>query len=139
MLVSGGQAGRVGHLHPHPREPPPCARTELQHVYPPTLRNPPPSPHLSERNYRLFAASQVLSNTGAWMQRVAQDWFVLSLSHSPTAVGLTIAAQFAPTLVFGLYGGVIADRYPRRRLLIGTQSRPRCCPPCWPSWPSPDT
>ncbi len=77
---------------------------------------------LSVRNYRLFAASQVLSNTGAWMQRVAQDWFVLTLSHSPTAVGLTIAAQFAPTLLFGLYGGVIADRYPRRALLIATQA-----------------
>jgi MFS family permease len=73
-------------------------------------------------NYRLFAGTQVLSNTGAWMQRVAQDWFVLSVSHSPTAVGVTIALQFAPTLVLGLYGGVIADRYSCRRLLLMTQT-----------------
>jgi MFS family permease len=76
---------------------------------------------LAVRNYRLFAASQTLSNTGAWMQRVAQDWFVLAVSHSATAVGVTIALQFAPTLVVGLYGGVLADRYPRRSLLLGTQ------------------
>ena len=56
------------------------------------------------------------------MQRVAQDWFVLAVSHSPTAVGVTIAMQFAPTLLFGLYGGVLADRYPRRSLLIATQT-----------------
>jgi MFS family permease len=77
---------------------------------------------LAVRNYRLFAASQTLSNTGAWMQRVAQDWFVLAASHSPTAVGVTVAMQFAPTLVFGLYGGMLADRYPRRSLLIATQA-----------------
>jgi MFS family permease len=76
---------------------------------------------LAVRNYRLFAASQTLSNTGAWMQRIAQDWLVLQLSHSPTAVGVTIAMQFAPTLLFGLYGGVLADRYPRRSLLLATQ------------------
>jgi MFS family permease len=91
-----------------------------------TSSSKPTRPHtfaaLSVRNYRLFAASQLLSNTVGWMQRVAQDWFVLSRSHSPTAVGLTIAAQFAPTLLLGLYGGVIADRYPRRRLLIATQA-----------------
>jgi MFS family permease len=77
---------------------------------------------LAVRNYRLFAASQLLANTGSWVQRVAQDWFVLSRSHSPTAVGVTVAMQFAPTLAFGLYGGVLADRYPRRRLLLATQS-----------------
>ncbi|MDP9221499.1 MAG: MFS transporter [Actinomycetota bacterium] len=74
------------------------------------------------RNYRLFASTQILSSTGAWMQRVAQDWFVLSVSHSPTAVGVTIAMQFAPTMLFGLYGGVIADRHPRRTLLLVTQT-----------------
>jgi MFS family permease len=77
---------------------------------------------LAVRNYRLFAASQTLSNTGAWMQRVAQDWFVLAVSHSPTAVGVTIAMQFTPTLLVGLYGGILADRYPRRSLLILTQT-----------------
>jgi MFS family permease len=74
------------------------------------------------RNYRLFASSQLLSNTGSWVQRIAQDWLVLSLTDSAMAVAITTAAQFAPLLLFGLYGGVVADRYPKRLLLLGTQS-----------------
>jgi len=77
---------------------------------------------LSVRNYRLFASGQVVSLTGTWMQRVAQDWLVLNLSHnSGTAIGLTTGLQFAPVLFFGLYGGVIADRFPKRRTLVITQ------------------
>lgn len=73
------------------------------------------------RNYRLFATGQVVSNTGTWMQRIAQDWLVLSLTGSASAVGITIALQFLPMLVFGLYGGVLADRLPKRPLLLATQ------------------
>ncbi|MFB0629384.1 MFS transporter [Streptomyces sp. AB3(2024)] len=73
------------------------------------------------RNYRLFAAGQAVSNTGTWMQRIAQDWLVLSLTGSASAVGITIALQFLPMLVFGLYGGVLADRLPKRPLLLATQ------------------
>ncbi|WP_424215460.1 MFS transporter [Streptomyces sp. BI20] len=73
------------------------------------------------RNYRLFAAGQLVSNTGTWAQRVAQDWLVLSLTGSASAVGITIALQFLPMLLFGLYGGVLADRLPKRPLLLGTQ------------------
>src|SRR5512139_1895065 len=74
------------------------------------------------RNYRLFAAGQVVSNTGTWMQRVAQDWLVLDLAHgSGTALGITTALQFLPMLLFGLWGGVVADRYSKRRLLVITQ------------------
>ena len=77
---------------------------------------------LAVRNYRLFASGQVVSLTGTWMQRVAQDWLVLNLSHnSGTAIGVTTGLQFAPVLFFGLYGGVIADRFPKRRILITTQ------------------
>ena len=76
---------------------------------------------LHVRNYRLFASGQVVSLTGTWMQRVAQDWLVLSLTHSAAAMGLTTALQFLPMLLFGMYGGVLADRYPKRLLLIGTQ------------------
>jgi MFS family permease len=77
---------------------------------------------LRVRNYRLFASGQVVSLSGTWMQRVAQDWLVLDLSHnSGTAVGITTGLQFAPVLLFGLYGGVIADRYDKRRVLILTQ------------------
>ncbi|MGR8009936.1 MFS transporter [Streptomyces hypolithicus] len=74
------------------------------------------------RNYRLFASGQVVSNTGTWMQRIAQDWLVLSLTGSASAVGITIALQFLPMLLFGLYGGVLADRLPKRPLLLATQS-----------------
>ncbi|WP_435602332.1 MFS transporter [Streptomyces sp. bgisy130] len=74
------------------------------------------------RNYRLFATGQMVSNTGTWMQRIAQDWLVLSLTGSSTAVGITTALQFLPMLLFGLYGGVIADRFAKRKLLLVTQS-----------------
>ncbi|WP_184346358.1 MFS transporter [Streptomyces olivoverticillatus] len=77
---------------------------------------------LRVRNYRLFATGQVVSNTGTWMQRIAQDWLVLGLTGSSAAVGITTALQFLPMLLLGLYGGVIADRYPKRRLLLITQS-----------------
>ncbi|MCC9306690.1 MFS transporter [Kitasatospora sp. RB6PN24] len=76
---------------------------------------------LRVRNYRYFFAGQIISNTGSWMQRIAQDWLVLSLTGSPLAVGVTTAMQFLPTLLLGLFGGVLADRMPKRRLLIVTQ------------------
>jgi MFS family permease len=77
---------------------------------------------LKVRNYRLFATGAVISNTGTWMSRIAQDWLVLSLTGSSTAVGVTTALQFLPMLLFGLYGGVIADRYSKRALLGLTQA-----------------
>ncbi|MEW2624917.1 MFS transporter [Streptomyces sp. NPDC048106] len=77
---------------------------------------------LKVRNYRLFFAGQVVSNTGTWMQRIAQDWLVLSLTGSSAAVGITSALQFLPMLLFGLYGGVLVDRLPRRPVLLVTQS-----------------
>jgi len=78
---------------------------------------------LRVRNYRLFAMGQAVSNTGTWMQRIAQDWLVNTLTHgSSTAVGITTALQFLPMLLFGLYGGVLADRCDKRKLLLITQS-----------------
>ena len=74
------------------------------------------------RNYRLFFAGQVVSNTGTWMQRIAQDWLVLQITNSPLAVGITTALQFLPMLLFGLWGGLLVDRYPKRRLLLITQT-----------------
>ena len=72
-------------------------------------------------NFRLFTFSNILAMSGTWMQRIAQDWLVLTLSHSVTAVGITVAMQFAPMLLFGLYGGLIVDRYSKRMLLMLTQ------------------
>ena len=78
---------------------------------------------LAVRNYRLFASGQVVSLSGTWAQRVAQDWLVLDLSrNSGSALGLVTALQFLPVLLFGLYGGVLADRYDKRRLLVGAQA-----------------
>ncbi|WP_107092965.1 MFS transporter [Streptomyces sp. MMG1121] len=74
------------------------------------------------RNYRLFFVGQVVSNTGTWMQRIAQDWLVLSLTGSSAAVGITTALQFLPMLLFGLYGGVLVDRLPKRPTLLVTQA-----------------
>ncbi|MYW47096.1 MFS transporter [Streptomyces sp. SID161] len=77
---------------------------------------------LKIRNYRLFFIGQVVSNTGTWMQRIAQDWLVLSLTGSSAAVGITTALQFLPMLLFGLYGGVLVDRLPKRPALLVTQA-----------------
>ena len=78
---------------------------------------------LRVRNYRLFAAGQVVSLSGTWAQRVAQSWLVLELSdNSGLALGLATALQFLPVVLFGLYGGVLADRYDKRRLLVGAQA-----------------
>jgi MFS family permease len=78
---------------------------------------------LRHRNYRLWASGSIVSNSGTWMQRVAQDWLVLTelTSNSGTAVGITTGLQFAPMLLLGPIAGSMADRYDRRRLLIGTQ------------------
>ena len=77
---------------------------------------------LSNRNYRLYAAGGVVSNTGTWMQRVAQDWLVLQLTgNSGAALGITTGLQFLPMLLLSPYAGLVADRFPKRRLLQVTQ------------------
>jgi len=64
-----------------------------------------------------------VSNTGTWMQRVAQDWLVLELTHgSGTALGIATGLQFLPQLLFSLWGGVIVDRYRKRNILLATQA-----------------
>ena len=87
----------------------------------------PHAPHSTFRafrnyNYRLYWSGQVVSVTGTWMQRIAQDWLVLRLTDSPLALGLISAVQFTPILLFSLFGGVFADRMPKVRLLTVTQS-----------------
>jgi MFS family permease len=76
---------------------------------------------LQVRNYRLFWIGQMISQTGSWMQRTAQDWLVLQLTHSPFALGLVTALQFMPVLLLSLIGGVITDRWPKHRLVTITQ------------------
>ena len=73
-------------------------------------------------NYRRYFAGQVVSISGNWMQNVATMWLMVKLTHSGVSVGLTAAMQFLPVLLFGAYGGLLADRMPKRRLLTFTQS-----------------
>ena len=76
---------------------------------------------LRNRNYRLFFGGQLVSLVGTAMQVVAQSWLVLTLTNSGVALGVTVALQFVPLLVLGIWGGVVADRFDKRRVLIGTQ------------------
>jgi MFS family permease len=73
-------------------------------------------------NFRLFAAGHFIAVIAIWMQRIAQDWLVLQLSGSVTAVGITVALQFLPSLLLGPWGGMVADRFSKRRILMVCQS-----------------
>jgi MFS family permease len=97
------------------------------------LSSPAPSPAarprqarllgaLRHRNYRLFFTGQVISTVGTWMQSIALPWLVLELTHNDFLVGLTLAFQFLPMLVAGPLGGIVADRFPKRRILQVTQT-----------------
>lgn len=77
---------------------------------------------LRTRNYRLYFSGQLVSLIGTWMQIVGQSWLVLKLTGSGLDVGVVNALQFTPMLVAGAYGGLVADRYPKRRTLITTQT-----------------
>jgi MFS family permease len=77
---------------------------------------------LSVPNYRRYFAGQLVSLSGNWMQIVAEMWLILSLTGSGLAVGVTSALQFLPFLLFGAFGGLLADRFPKRRLLVLTQT-----------------
>ncbi|MEO7126807.1 MAG: MFS transporter [Nakamurella sp.] len=77
---------------------------------------------LKVRNYRLYFTGNVISQTGTWMNRVAQDWLVLQLTHdNAVALGVATALQFGPVLALSLIAGTVADRYDKRRLLIWLQ------------------
>ncbi|WP_372697246.1 MFS transporter [Arthrobacter sp. JSM 101049] len=79
---------------------------------------------LSVPNYRLWVSGALVSNIGTWMQRVAQDWLVLTVltDNSGTATGITTGLQFLPILFLGPYAGLVADRYDKRKLLLVTQT-----------------
>ena len=77
---------------------------------------------LRHRNFRLYFCAQLVSSLGSWVQITVENWLVLELSHSTVALGVTNALQFGPSVLLGLYGGVIADRWvrsqPRARAYI---------------------
>ncbi len=76
---------------------------------------------LNHAGFRLYFTGQVLSQVGTWMQSVAQSWLVLQLTGSPLRLGLISTLQFAPMLLLAVFSGAVADRLPKRRLLIATQ------------------
>jgi MFS family permease len=77
---------------------------------------------LRHRNFRLFFSGQVVSLTGTWMQNVAQAWLVLELTQSPFKLGIISALQFAPMLVLSFPAGVLIDSFPKRKIIIASQS-----------------
>ncbi len=77
---------------------------------------------LRVRNYRLYFLGQIISTSGTFMQSIAQDWLVLKLTNSGTALGIVTALQYVPILFLAPYGGVIADRLQKRKILYLTQS-----------------
>lgn len=78
-------------------------------------------PLLSRPAFRRYAGAQLVGSVGVWMLRMATDWLVLELTGSPAAVGVLVALQFLPLLVVGPWGGLVADRHDKRRLVVGTQ------------------
>jgi predicted MFS family arabinose efflux permease len=81
---------------------------------------------LQHRDFRVFFAGQAVALVGSWMQQVAQAWLVLSLTNSPLRLGLVGSLNFLPVLLFAIVGGAVADRLPKRRLLVLTQSLLGC-------------
>jgi MFS family permease len=77
---------------------------------------------LAVPNYRRYFFGQSVSLAGTWMQMTAQSWLVITLTHSATILGVIVALQTLPVLVLGPYGGVIADRVDKRRLMVILQS-----------------
>jgi hypothetical protein len=104
--------------------PPPPLATVTQPVAVVSERLPWRHTFISLRvpNFRLFATGHFIAVIAIWMQRIAQDWLVLQLSGSVTAVGFTVALQFLPSLLLGPWGGMVADRFSKRRILILCQS-----------------
>src|SRR5579864_9674765 len=76
---------------------------------------------LRHRNYRLFLTGQIISTIGTWMQSVAMPWLALELTHNGLLVGLVLAAQFTPVLIGSQFGGIVADRFHKRNILLVTQ------------------
>ncbi len=77
---------------------------------------------LSHRDFRLFWTGQLISLIGTWMQSLGQSWLIVELTNSPFKLGLISTLQFTPILLFSLFAGALADRLPKRRLLVITQS-----------------
>lgn len=79
-------------------------------------------PALQHKNFRYFLSGQCISLVGTWMQRAAQQWVVYDMTHSPFILGLVGVFQFTPMLLLSLFAGVFVDRFPKKKLLLVTQT-----------------
>src|SRR6266436_3561493 len=82
---------------------------------------------LKHRNFRLFFAGQLISLTGTWMQNTAQGWLVYQLTGSKVLLGVVAAVGSTPMMLFSIWGGSIADRYPKRQIVLYTQTGMMIC------------
>jgi MFS family permease len=87
-----------------------------------TVRFPSAFRSLNHPDYRLFFFGQLTSQIGTWMQRIGQSWLIMTLTKSAFLLGLITTLQFLPILIFAIFGGALADRLPKRRTMIFTQS-----------------
>ena len=101
---------------------PPIQATPLPIEQPRPLRRFRTLQPLAHRDFALFWSGALVSNVGTWLQNVAMSWLVLELTNSAFWVSMVTFCQFFPTLLFGLFGGLMADRLDRRRVLLVTQS-----------------
>ncbi len=112
----GPRAARTGRGPPRTADRGPRAMTRAGRLGRATFSS------LKNRNYRLYFIGQIISVSGTWMQRLAQAWLILRLTHNNGfALGIESGLQFLPMLLFGAWGGVIADRFDKRRMLYLTQ------------------
>src|SRR5947207_664684 len=77
---------------------------------------------LRHRNFRLFFAGQLISLIGSWMQNTAQGWLVYQLTNSKMLLGVVAAVGSAPMMLFSVWGGSVADRFPKRQIVLWTQT-----------------
>jgi MFS family permease len=129
QAVGGSPARSTAGARPSALAAPPQATAATADASPATAAPERPGPRsggtfaaLRVPNYRRFITGQIISMCGTWMQTIALGWLVLSLGASGTLLGVVTAAQFLPVLLFGAYGGLVADRTDTRRLLVCTAS-----------------
>jgi len=117
-------AERLAPEHALPQ--PPVEEAPLPLEQPRPLRRFRTLEPLKHRDFSLFWSGALVSNIGTWLQNVALSWLVLEITNSPFWVSMVTFCQFIPTLLFGLFGGLLADRADRRKVLLVTQSLAMC-------------
>jgi MFS family permease len=107
---------------PLPEGVPPEEALAVVPAQPPVSRALRAISALRQRNFRLFWSGQLVSVMGSWMQTIGQAWLVLELTHNAFQLGVVGALQWLPVLLFSVVAGVFADHWPKRRVLLITQS-----------------